>query len=100
MDKTTELRGVALAVEVGAVSFQSTAEALRSGANETDRLKAMQNGMNGDGLERSPSMADTFAETLAANVDNHGLDDAAFREFIRNSLSAVLPPQSPSKRRF
>ena len=34
--------------------------------------------------------ADSFVETLAANVDNDKLDDAAFRQFVRNTLPIVI----------
>lgn len=37
--------------------------------------------------------ADNFVATIAANVDNTKLDDAAFREFIRNTLPIVQYPQ-------
>lgn len=32
---------------------------------------------------------DNFCGTLAANVDNAGLSDAEFRQFVRNSLPVV-----------
>lgn len=32
------------------------------------------------------SMADSLIRTIAINVNNTKLDDAAFREFIRNSI--------------
>lgn len=34
--------------------------------------------------------ADSFVETLAANVDNDKLDDAVFRQFVRNTLPIVI----------
>lgn len=33
--------------------------------------------------------ASNFVGTLVANVDNKGLDDCAFRQFVRNSLPLV-----------
>lgn len=39
--------------------------------------------------DNQPISAENFVATIAANVNNGGLDDRAFREFIRNTLPIV-----------
>lgn len=43
-----------------------------------------------DGFNKVP--AENFLTTVAINVDNEGLSDADFREFIRNCLPVVRFP--------
>lgn len=38
---------------------------------------------------RSKVPAKNFVQTMTANVNNDKLDDAAFREFVRNTLPIV-----------
>jgi hypothetical protein len=40
-------------------------------------------------MDHNQVPATHFVQTLAANVDNEKLDDAAFREFVRNTLPIV-----------
>lgn len=47
-------------------------------------------------MEKRTVPAEHFMATIAANVDNTKLDDAAFREFIRNTLPIVEYPR-PAK---
>ena len=54
----------------------------RYGTNSYDRF------LN-HGKEHSMVPADSFVRTLAANVDNNGMTDAEFRQFVRNSLPIV-----------
>lgn len=44
-------------------------------------------------LKPRPSPAEMFLRTLAANLDNHKLSDADFRQFVRNSLPGVVFPE-------
>jgi len=44
-------------------------------------------------LKVSPSPAEIFLRTLAANLDNEKLSDADFRQFVRNSLPGVVFPE-------
>lgn len=41
--------------------------------------------------------AENFVATMAANVDNEALDDAAFREMFRNTLPIVEYPRPKPK---
>lgn len=47
--------------------------------------------------EKKTIPAENFLQTVAANVDNSNLTDAAFRQLCRNSLPIVIgvnyPPQ-------
>jgi hypothetical protein len=44
----------------------------------------------GSGRRKPPPVPPAnFCRTLAANVDNAGLSDAEFRQFVRNSLPVV-----------
>jgi hypothetical protein len=45
--------------------------------------------------------ADNFCATIHANIDNEGLTDAQFREFVRNTLPIVeyKRPKNGSEKR-
>lgn len=41
-------------------------------------------------MTRITSMCVSLIDTIAANVDNDGLTDAQFRQFVRNSLPTTV----------
>lgn len=41
--------------------------------------------------------AESFCQTLTANVDNEGLSDADFRELVRNTLPIVIGAELPKR---
>ncbi len=71
---------------VNSATLPKLARALSMDAEDLKRLKTCTTVPSAD-----------FCATLAVNVDNERLPDAAFREFVRNTLPIVIYSQAGEK---